>query len=103
MVGVTELTSRQASLSKVVSLAKVAYESKLDAVVCSVWEARRIKDDFGLLTITPGIRNKAGDDQRRVATIEDALREGVDYFVVGRPIVGEKNPLKAAQGILNSV
>lgn len=100
VIGVTELTSRRVSLARVMNLARTAYESKLDGVVCSVWEAKKIKEEFGLLTVTPGIRNEKKDDQERVATVEDALRAGVDYFVIGRPIVKDKEPLKAAMRIL---
>jgi len=100
IIGVTELTSKKVSLSKVMTLAKVAYESKLDGVVCSVWEARKIKKSFGLLTITPGIRKRKEDDQTRIATVKDALKEDVDYFVVGRPIIKEKDYLKAVKKLL---
>ena len=100
IIGVTELTSKKVSLSKVMALAKVAYESKLDGVVCSVWEARKIKKSFGLLTITPGIRKRKEDDQTRIATVKDALKEDVDYFVVGRPIIKEKDYLKAVKKLL---
>ena len=103
IIGVTELTSKKASLAQVLKLAKVAKRSNLDGVVCSVWEAKTIKTKLGLRTITPGIRKvKTGDDQRRVATFKDVLKNKVDYCVVGRPIVKEKNPLKAAQDILKT-
>lgn len=101
VIGVTELTSQRASLNRVMRLARTAYESKLDGVVCSVWEAKKIKKELGLLTITPGIRREKKDDQRRVATVEDALRAGVDYFVIGRPIIKDKDPLGAAKKILD--
>jgi orotidine-5'-phosphate decarboxylase len=100
MVGVTELTSQKAAVSSVMRLAKVAYISAMQAVVCSVWEARKIKEEFGLTTFTPGIRSKLNDDQKRVATVKDALKERVDFFIVGRPIVKTQNPLRAAQKIL---
>jgi orotidine-5'-phosphate decarboxylase len=103
IVGITELTSQKASLNKVVNLAKIAYESELDGVVCSVWEAKRLKDKFDLITITPGIRKAQRDDQKRIATPQDALREGVDYFVVGRPIIREKDYLKAAEELLEDL
>jgi len=96
IVGVTELTSAQASLKKVMSLAKIAHESDLEAVVCSVWEAARIKEEFDLVTITPGIRPALVDDQKRVAAFSDVLEQGADYCVVGRPIVKQKDPLAAA-------
>ena len=103
IIGVTELTSKKASLAQVLKLAKVAKRSNLDGVVCSVWEAKAIKDKLGLCTITPGIRKKkTGDDQKRVATVKEALARKADYFVVGRPIVKEKNKLLAAEKILNS-
>ncbi|UCG34628.1 MAG: orotidine-5'-phosphate decarboxylase [Candidatus Omnitrophota bacterium] len=101
IIGVTELTSQKASLNKVLQLAEVARKSKIDGVVCSVWEAKQIKEKFGLCTITPGIRaKKEGDDQKRIATVKDALKNRVDYFVVGRPIIKEKDYLKAANQIL---
>jgi len=101
IVGVTELTSQLASRQAVLKLASLAKQARLDGVVCSVWEAKAIKERYGLMTITPGIRHKAsGDDQRRVATAQDALKEKADYFVVGRPIVGAKDYRKAAEDIL---
>ena len=70
IIGVTELTSKKVSPEKVLKLAKVARSAKIDGVVCSVWEAKTIKQKFGLKTITPGIRAKKGaDDQKRVATV----------------------------------
>ena len=102
VIGVSELTSQKASKLKVLALAKVAKQAKIDGVVCSVWEAKAIKKNYNLLTITPGIRKKTCDDQRRVATVSDALREGVGYFVVGRPIVKKRNLLSAAEEIISS-
>jgi orotidine-5'-phosphate decarboxylase len=107
IIGVTELTSKKASLSDVLKLAKIASKSNIDGVVCSVWEADRVKKEFKLTTITPGIRapmcigsGARIDDQKRVATVKDALDRGVDYFVVGRPIVKAKKCLEAARQIL---
>lgn len=101
IIGVTELTSKTASLTKVVNLARVASKADLDGVVCSVWEADKIKKELGLVTITPGIRRDRGqDDQKRIATVKDVLNNRVDYFVVGRPIIREKDCLKAAKVII---
>jgi len=101
-IGVTELTSQDASVDNVVALARTAKKSQLDGVVCSVWEARRIKEELGLMTITPGIRPRAGqDDQKRVATFKDVLENNVDYCVVGRPIIEKSDCLKAAEDILS--
>lgn len=101
IIGVTELTSQQASQQAVLKLAAVAKKAGLDGVVCSVWEARAIKSRYGLAIITPGIRRAdASDDQKRIATVQEAVKQNVDYFVIGRPIVGAKNYRKAAEAIL---
>lgn len=102
IIGVTELTSVKSSRRKILDLATKAKEAGIDGVVCSVWEAKQIKETLGLITITPGIREKKGeDDQQRVATVKEAVREKADYFVVGRPIIKEKDYLKAASKILS--
>ncbi|MCP4653073.1 MAG: orotidine-5'-phosphate decarboxylase [Candidatus Omnitrophica bacterium] len=103
LIGVTELTSTNASIEKVLELARIGKQSDVDGVVCSVWEAKQIKEALGLLTITPGIRPKqTSDDQKRAATVKSALENKADYFVVGRPIVLENDYLKAAQIVLES-
>ena len=114
VLGVTILTSIcahflqdlkvQRSLSEeVLYLARMAERCGLDGVVCSVNEAallrRKIKGKF--LIVTPGIRLDAAmcDDQKRTATISQALEAGSDYLVVGRPILKAPDPRKAAEGI----
>ena len=102
IVGVTELTSNKVSIAQVMKLAEVAERCNIDGVVASVWEAKEIKNKFNLKVITPGIRNKtANDDQRRVASVKDAIKQGADYFVVGRPIIKARNYMKAAEEILS--
>lgn len=87
----------------VISYAKLAKESGLDGVVCSVHEARAIHEACGneFLTVTPGIRlaSDSKDDQKRVATPSFAKEEGCDYIVVGRSITKSENPLKTYQEI----
>jgi orotidine-5'-phosphate decarboxylase len=58
-----------------------------------------------LLIATPGIRlpGAEGDDQRRVATPEAAMRAGADYIVVGRPITRAPDPAAAADAVLQSM
>jgi len=87
---------------KAEQFAKMSYENGLDGVVCSTFESRAIKNVTSneFLTLCPGIRPFGEDagDQQRVATLELAAREGVDYPVVGRPIYKDKNPeTKVAQ------
>ena len=92
---------------KAEQFAKMSYENGLDGVVCSTFESRAIKhatsDDF--LTLCPGIRPFGEDagDQQRVATLELAHEEGVDYPVVGRPIYKDENPQAKTEEILNVI
>ena len=89
---------------KAEQFAKMSYENGLDGVVCSTFESRAIKDatDDSFLTLCPGIRPFGEDaqDQQRVATLELAKEEGVDFPVIGRPIYRDDNPLKKVKDIL---
>ena len=82
----------------VISYAKLAKESGLDGVVCSVHEAKAIHEACGedFLTVTPGIRlaSDSKDDQKRVATPAYAKEQGCDYIVVGRSITKSEDPVK---------
>jgi len=88
-------------------LAKLAQESGLDGVVCSAMEAEQLKlslgQDFKL--VTPGIRpaGSAQDDQQRIMTPEQAMKVGVDYLVIGRPITKAKDPQWVLQQINRSI
>ena len=87
---------------KAEQFAKMSYENGLDGVVCSTFESRAIKEvtSSEFLTLCPGIRPFGEDagDQQRVATLELANEEGVDYPVVGRPIYKDNDPqAKVAQ------
>ena len=90
---------------KAEQFAKMSYENGLDGVVCSTFESRAIKeatsDDF--LTLCPGIRPFGEDagDQQRVATLEVAAKEGVDFPVIGRPIYKDEDPKSKVEKILN--
>lgn len=56
----------------------------------------------GLLVTTPGIRQATGstNDHKRPATPTEAIRNGADYLVVGRPIVKAPDPVAAARAII---
>jgi len=92
---------------KAEQFARMSYENGLDGVVCSAFESRAIKaatsDDF--LTLCPGIRPFGEDagDQKRVATLEIASKEKVDYPVVGRPIYKDENPAEKVAKILEKM
>ncbi len=84
-------------------LARLAQSCGLDGVVCSAQEARDLRQACGsdFLLVTPGIRpaGSEADDQRRVATPVQALADGADYLVIGRPITQAPDPLAALRGI----
>jgi orotidine-5'-phosphate decarboxylase len=91
-------------IEQVKKLALLAQSSGMDGVVCSASEASELKrithDKFCL--VTPGIRpvGSAADDQRRIVTPYDALANGSDYLVIGRPIVKSADPAKVLDEIL---
>jgi len=87
--------------------AKMSFENGLDGVVCSTFESRAIKEatDNKFLTLCPAIRPFGEDsgDQQRVATLEVASQEGVDFPVIGRPIYKDNNPAQKVKMILDKI
>ena len=77
-------------------LAQLAQASGLDGVVCSAREAAMLRrergEDFPL--VTPGIRpaGSQADDQQRICTPREAIENGSDYLVIGRPITQADDP-----------
>ena len=116
LIGVTVLTSISSTelseigikndlKDQVVQLAKLAYQSGLDGVVCSAEEAKLLRNSMpaDFILVTPGIRREqdAAGDQKRVITPSQAIRNGSDYLVVGRPITQAASP-SAALSAFNS-
>ncbi|RDH43151.1 orotidine-5'-phosphate decarboxylase [Zooshikella ganghwensis] len=89
------------------ALAKLSYNCGVDGIVCSAFEASSIKNhthkDF--LTVTPGIRLKENslDDQRRIMTPVEAVKNNADYLVIGRPVTQAKSPSVAVQNIVKEL
>ena len=87
----------------VLRLAALAAQCELDGVVCSSREARQLRERHGIdfRLVTPGIRpagSEAGD-QRRVMTPVDAVRNGSDYLVIGRPVTQADDPASVLRTI----
>jgi orotidine-5'-phosphate decarboxylase len=94
--------------SLVLARAKQAVDLGCDGVVASGQEARSLRESLGAapLIVTPGIRpaeNRPADDQKRVVTVEQALCNGADYLVVGRPIRNAPDPYQAARQIQETI
>jgi orotidine-5'-phosphate decarboxylase len=89
---------------QVVRLALLSKEAGMDGVVASPHEVADIRAACGrrFVIVTPGIRPRDGqrNDQERVMTPRGAVDAGVDYIVVGRPILGAKDPVAAARAIV---
>ncbi|MBU6212911.1 MAG: orotidine-5'-phosphate decarboxylase [Actinomycetales bacterium] len=87
----------------VLRLARLAVDAGATALVCSPEEVASVRAEVGpqVLLITPGVRpaGAAAHDQQRVATPEQALADGSDLLVIGRPITGAADPRAAAAEI----
>ncbi|MCA1794866.1 MAG: orotidine-5'-phosphate decarboxylase [Desulfobacteraceae bacterium] len=85
--------------------AQMAHDAGCTGVVCSGREAAGIKTRFGkkFLTVTPGIRPAWSltkeDDQKRITTPAQAVLQGSDLLVIGRPIRDAQDPAAAAQKV----
>jgi len=85
-------------------LIKIARDAKLYGVICSPLEVRMIKEIAPKLRcFTPGIRTgDANDDQKRTMNANEAIKEGSDYLIIGRPIT-KGDPRKNIKHILSSI
>jgi orotidine-5'-phosphate decarboxylase len=124
ILGVTVLTSVSAENIKaagfrsdfysnlsglVIQRAQMAKSAGCAGVVCSGLEAPVIKQHFGdeFVTVTPGIRplwaSGGQDDQRRITTPAQAVKNGSDYLVIGRPIRESADPREAVDRIVGEI
>lgn len=118
ILAVTVLTSLDASdlaeqgtsmapADLVLHRARMAHEAGIDGVIASGQEAARVRaatsPDF--LIVTPGIRLPGGEagDQTRITTPQQALRDGANHLVVGRPINAAPDPVAAARTFLEQI
>ena len=113
LLGVTVLTSLDATdlaeigmapeaAAQALHLARLAVASGLAGLVCSPHEIRGLRSAFGPAPriVVPGIRPlEAADDQKRVMTPAEALAQGADLLVIGRPITRAPDPAAAAARI----
>lgn len=116
ILAVTVLTSLDradldANLIRAGDLAEIALEraaraldAGADGVIASPHEAaaiRALPQAEGKLIVTPGVRpaGAAAGDQKRIATPFQAIRDGADHIVVGRPVWQADDPRRAAQAV----
>ena len=114
IAGVTVLTSMSEEVLEAIGmagpshdavrrLATLAVGAGAGALVCSPREVAAVRAEVGpdVVLITPGVRPAGADaqDQARIATPEQALADGADLLVIGRPITGAADPGAAAARI----
>lgn len=114
---VSVLTSVDASVfggpdaltARVVERAREAVSEGAVGLVCSPNEARAVRAVVpeGFAIVTPGVRpawaQVAGDDQKRTATVAEAIAAGASHVVVGRPIRDAKSPSDAAKRVIDEI
>jgi orotidine-5'-phosphate decarboxylase len=118
LLAVTVLTSMDAAelnaigvsdspAGQVPRLARLAWNSGIRGMVCSAEEVGALRKDLGpeVFLVVPGIRpaGAATDDQKRIATPQDAIAAGASMLVVGRPITKAPDPAEAAKAILSEI
>ena len=89
---------------QVKKLIEIAMAADLYGVICSPLEVKMIKKIApNLQCFTPGIRmSDIKDDQKRTMSANEAIKEGSDYLIIGRPIT-EGNPKENIKNILSSI
>lgn len=95
----------------VIKRAQMAKDAGCIGVVCSGLEVGMIKKHCGVdfVAVTPGIRpawkelSNGNDDQQRITTPSEAVKNGSDYIVIGRPIRDAKDPVDAAKRVAGEI
>ncbi len=101
-LGISKKVSEQ-----VLRLANVSAAAGVDGMVCSPEEIRMLKKKLSkkLKVLSPGIRleEKSNDDQKRIASPQQAIQDGADYLVIGRPVLLASKPKQVVQKIFKLV
>lgn len=117
IIGVTMLTSfddqeineigfKDTVQDSINKLAGLANDCGLDGLVCSPLEAKNLKSNFPKLQlIVPGIRRSSDEanDQKRTLSANEAVINGADILVIGRPITESVDPAEVAEELLNEI
>jgi len=106
LIAITVLTSLDTRSGQVMERAELAHAAGVDGIVCSPLEVGAIRDRIPppFLLVTPGVRPAGAQigDQKRVATPEQAVSNGSDLLVIGRPITQAADPVAAAAAIVGA-
>ena|ERR1700681_4746286 len=118
LLGVTVLTSSNTETlreigvnssveEQVLRLASLGKAAQIDGFVASPHELKAVRERLGdeARLVVPGVRPAWSEpgDQKRFLTPRDALENGADYLVIGRPITSHSRPLEAVEKILDEL
>jgi orotidine-5'-phosphate decarboxylase len=118
LLGVTMLTSAtQETLGEigvaaempehVLRLAELGQQTGIDGLITSPREVGLLRQRLGseIVLVTPGVRPAwaAADDQKRFTTPREAIKNGADYLVIGRPITAAADPRAAVERIVEEL
>ena len=112
LTSATEQTLREIGISakvddQVLRLARLGVEARIDGVVASPHEIKKLRAEFGdkIKIAVQGIRPTWAEpgDQKRFMTPREALEAGADYIGIGRPITAHRNPRDAVAKILEEI
>jgi orotidine-5'-phosphate decarboxylase len=104
--GLRELGYSDSLFELIVAGARTGWACGCDGIIAAPQDnpdmIRRAADAESLLVVTPGVRLAGGalDDHKRAGTPAQAIADGADYLVVGRPIVRSADPVTAAAQII---
>lgn len=102
-----ELKNGLNSKDFVIQMAKNAKLAGLDGVVASAKELLYIKEELGsdFIVLTPGIRPiwASTNDQKRIATPSEAIKNGADYIVLGRAITKSEDRIGAIEKVYKEI
>jgi orotidine-5'-phosphate decarboxylase len=88
-------------------LALLTHDCGLDGVVCSPREAAELRKMMGqsFCLVTPGIRpvDASLDEQKRISTPRQAIQNGADYLVIGRPVTQSSDPIAMLQRLNDEI
>ena len=112
ILSVTKLTSIELNIEEIIKLTGVALSSGSHGIVCPSDAISKVNEVFrhqypNFLIITPGIRFEENtvnnDDQKSTSSPEQAMKNGANYLVIGRPITQSKNQNATISLILESI
>lgn len=105
--GLAEINITKSVAEQVQNLAQLAAKASLDGIVCSAADLPQVHSSIpqNFEIITPGIRLQENDanDQKRIATPEDAIKNGSTVLVIGRAVTAAEDPRQGAHAIYEAV